>query len=167
MIKKMVSGKSIFANKTIFTFDSEALKYLLIKNKKVKSKKDIQDIEKYEFQKLYIGNIYSEKENYYFYSLQDFLRIINDLKDKYKNLMLIAHNLKYDLKLIGLLDLFIKENMFLGMIEELLKDKYKENWIKFRRELFYRIKYKLYFFYNSLKNHPYKEINKHNCKYKK
>ena len=27
------------------------------------------------------------------------------------------------------------------MIEELLKDKYKENWIKFRRELFYRIKY--------------------------
>ena len=85
MIKKMVSGKSIFLNKTIFTFDSEALKYLLIKNKKVKSKKDIQDIEKYEFQKLYIGNIYSEKENYYFYSLQDFLRIINDLKDKYKN----------------------------------------------------------------------------------
>ena len=115
MIKKMVSGKSIFANKTIFTFDSEALKYLLIKNKKLKSKKDIQDIEKYEFQKLYIGNIYSEKENYYFYSLQNFLRIINDLKDKYKNLMLIAHNLKYDLKLIGLLDLFIKENMFLGM----------------------------------------------------
>ena len=27
------------------------------------------------------------------------------------------------------------------MIEELLKDKYKENWIKFRRELLYRIKY--------------------------
>ena len=29
------------------------------------TKKDIQDIEKYEFQKLYIGNIYSEKENYF------------------------------------------------------------------------------------------------------
>ena len=27
------------------------------------------------------------------------------------------------------------------MIEELLKDKYKENWIRLRRELFYRIKY--------------------------
>ena len=101
MIIKPDYVSNIFKGKKIFTFDSEAFK------------KNLSD--KKEFQYLYLGNIYSDNENYYFYSLQDFLKIVLDLKEKYPKLMFIAHNLKYDLKLIGLLDLFISENQFLGL----------------------------------------------------
>ena len=100
MIKKTEFAGNIFNKKTVFTFDSEAFK------KNISNKEELQT--------LYIGNIYSDNENYYFYSLQDFLRIVIALTEKYKNLLFIAHNLKYDLKLIGLLDLFIAENEFIG-----------------------------------------------------
>lgn len=119
MIEKSNSLHSIFQNKKIFVFDSEALKKTL-KNGN-------------EFQKLYLGNIYSENENYYFYSLKEFNEIMQSLLIKYKRIMIFAHNLKYDLQLSGLLNYFIKNDTYLEMDkEDLLYG--NVNYIKFQKK---------------------------------
>ena len=119
MIEKSNSLHSIFQNKKIFVFDSEALKKTL-KNGN-------------EFQKLYLGNVYSENENYYFYSLKEFNEIMQSLLIKYKRIMIFAHNLKYDLQLSGLLNYFIKNDTYLEMDkEDLLYG--NVNYIKFQKK---------------------------------
>ena len=119
MIEKSNSLHSIFQNKKIFVFDSEALKKTL-KNGN-------------EFQKLYLGNIYSENENYYFYSLKEFNEIMQLLLIKYKRIMIFAHNLKYDLQLSGLLNYFIKNDTYLEMDkEDLLYG--NVNYVKFQKK---------------------------------
>ena len=119
MIEKSNSLHSIFQNKKIFVFDSEALKKTL-KNGN-------------EFQKLYLGNIYSENENYYFYSLKEFNEIMQSLLIKYKRIMIFAHNLKYDLQLSGLLNYFIKNDTYLEMDkEDLLYG--NVNYVKFQKK---------------------------------
>jgi hypothetical protein len=104
---KHENKKSIFEGNTkILTFDSEASRHSF----KSKIDKSI-----FERQALSIFSIYDGQKYYNGYSLNDFIELLELFKSKYKNIIMIAHNLSYDLSLIGFLDIIFKNPEFLGM----------------------------------------------------
>ena len=92
--------KNFLSNYKIFTFDTESYKY--------KSKG-------YEKQILALGSIYDGNNYYDFNVLQEFLKIIIELSEQNNKICLIAHNIKYDLQILGLINQFINDDMFLGL----------------------------------------------------
>ena len=92
--------KNFLSNYKIFTFDTESFKYQSMS---------------YEKQILALGSIYDGKNYYDFKVLQEFLKIIIELSEKNNKICLIAHNIKYDLQILGLINQFINDDMFLGL----------------------------------------------------
>lgn len=78
--------KSIFDGKKIITFDSEAYRY---------------KTDGYEKQELAIYVFYDGRNYRYGFDLDNFLNDIKYYLDTYHNIILIAHNISYDLSLIG------------------------------------------------------------------
>lgn len=102
----------------IITFDTEAHKF--------KSNSE-------EIQTLALGSLYDGNNYYDFFNLQQFLKHVIALSKQYNKIMLIAHNMKYDLQILGLINLFISDNQFLGLD---LKDKFlgEVNYFKFKNK---------------------------------
>ena len=108
MVIKRYSSKSIFNEFKILTFDSEALRYYI-------AHKGLEE------QKLSIGIIYNGNNYFPYYHLRNFKEIIQSELDKYDKLMLIAHNMRYDLQLLGLIDYFVNNDEFMFMKKNIKK----------------------------------------------
>ena len=117
IIKPIFKDHSILRNKKMFTFDTESSKS---KNGTI------------EEQKFYVGCLYSDSESFRFNSEYEFEVILENLLKQYKKLILFAHNIKYDLQVLGLINKFVKDDSFLKMDKESLILG-KVNYIKFKR----------------------------------
>ena len=89
----------------MFTFDTESTKN---KNENI------------EEQKFYVGCLYSDSESYRFNSEYEFEVILENLLKQYKKLILFAHNIKYDLQVLGLINKFVKDESFLKICYRLM-----------------------------------------------
>ena len=108
MVIKRYASKSIFNGFKINTFDSEALRYYI-------AHKGLEE------QKLSIGIVYNGNNYFPYYHLRNFKDIIQAELDKYDKLMLIAHNMRYDLQLLGLIDYFVNNDEFMFMKKNIKK----------------------------------------------
>jgi len=119
-----------------------------MKLRTVKSKKDYMEIpkvfltldsealriqkEKYELQKFYIGYIYNGNEGFYFNNKEELLAYLSDfVNNNPYDIYIFAHNIKYDLKLIGILIDFIKGEFLNFKLKSLMLDNI--TFIKFSR----------------------------------
>jgi len=83
----------------IITFDSESYRY---------------DKGTYELQKFFNADFYDGEEHYYTENIDDIIKIIMLFKKKFKKFTLFAHNIKYDIRIMHLLD-YLASNMFLNI----------------------------------------------------
>ena len=108
MVIKRYISKSIFKGFKILTFDSEAYRYY-------------DQLKGIENQKLSIGIIYSGNDYYTYHNIREFKEFIQSELDKTDKLMLIAHNMRYDLQLLGLIDYFVNNDEFMFMKKNIKK----------------------------------------------
>jgi hypothetical protein len=104
---KMNTGKvpkSIFEGKKIITFDTETFRI------KQENSVKISEIQPLAYYSIYDG------ENYFNGTMkEEFIEHIRSLKNKYKHLLIFAHNLAYDLTALDLMLDFMKDKSFLGI----------------------------------------------------
>jgi len=106
MIIKKAAGKgnSLFSGKKIITFDVETLRY------EQSGKDGLIEIQKLGYYSIFDG------ENYYNgLSKFEFLNHIKKLLTKYNKIIMVAHNMKFDLQALGLINDFVSCKDFLGM----------------------------------------------------
>jgi len=105
IIKKSAGkGKSLFSGKKIITFDTETLRY------EQPGKNGLVEIQKLGYYSVYDG------ENYYNgLSKFEFLNHIKILLTKYNKIIMVAHNMKFDLQALGLINDFVSGKDFMGM----------------------------------------------------
>lgn len=99
IIKPIKKGDTIFSGKKVFTLDSEAFK---------RKENGI------EYQSLANGSMYDGENYLHFTSSTEFLMILHNLSKQYKKIIILIHNMKYDLQLMGLLNRFAENNGILG-----------------------------------------------------
>jgi|GEM_PF-1993456 len=112
LIKRHIYN-NLFEGKTLITFDSEAYRY---KYKKLNK----NDKNYSEEQKLAIYSIYDGNELFNGYTLTEFIEHLNYFLKKHKKIIVMAHNLNYDISLLGLRDLFIKKEKLCGLEQKYL-----------------------------------------------
>lgn len=99
MTLKISTSSKDFQFFNIIAFDSESYRY---------------DKGDYELQQFFNMDFYDGKKHYYSENLNDVVPIILMFKKKYKKITLFAHNIKYDIRILHLLD-YLASNKFLNM----------------------------------------------------